>query len=87
MIFDEIHHDLIVGKKPFVSGLSIRDGYYRDNLVVLDSTSKTFNMAAFDNSHAESADHEEVRSFCRNAENAEWKSAWKSCRGSRLPER
>lgn len=51
VIFDEIHHDLIVGKKPFVSGLSIRDGYYRDNLVVLDSTSKTFNMAAFDNSH------------------------------------
>ena len=51
VIFDEIHHDLIVGKRPFVSGLSVKDGYYRDNLVVLDSASKTFNMAAFDNSH------------------------------------
>lgn len=46
VIVDEIHHDLIAGSRPFVSALSIRNGYYRDNMVVLDSTSKTFNMAA-----------------------------------------
>ena len=51
VIPDEIHHDLIMGKRPFVSALSIKDGYYRDNLVVLDAPSKTFNLAALQNSH------------------------------------
>lgn len=51
VISDEIHHDLIMGKRPFVSALSIKDGYYRDNLVVLDAPSKTFNLAALQNSH------------------------------------
>ncbi|WP_432739397.1 MalY/PatB family protein [Ligilactobacillus agilis] len=51
VISDEIHHDLIMGKRQFVSALSIKDGYYRDNLVVLDAPSKTFNLAALQNSH------------------------------------
>ena len=52
VIADEIHHDLIIAKdKPFVSALSVADGLYRDNLVVLDAPSKTFNMAALDFSH------------------------------------
>lgn len=46
VISDEIHHDLIVGKQPFVSALSIDGGRYRDNIVMVDSPSKTFNMAA-----------------------------------------
>ncbi len=50
-VSDEIHHDLIVGKKPFVSALSIKDGFYRDNTVMVDSASKTFNLAALQNSH------------------------------------
>ena len=51
VICDEIHHDLIVGQRPFVSALSIKDGLYRDNLVVLDSPSKTFNMSSLLVSH------------------------------------
>ncbi len=51
LVSDEIHHDLIVGKRPFISALSIKEGYYRDNLVMLDSASKTFNLAALQNSH------------------------------------
>ncbi|MCP0886530.1 pyridoxal phosphate-dependent aminotransferase [Ligilactobacillus sp. WILCCON 0076] len=48
---DEIHHDLITGDRPFVSALSVKDGFYRDNMVVVDAPSKTFNMAALLNSH------------------------------------
>ena len=31
--------------------LSIKDGFYRDNLVMVDAPSKTFNMASLLNSH------------------------------------
>ncbi|KRM07145.1 aminotransferase [Liquorilactobacillus ghanensis DSM 18630] len=50
-ISDEIHHDLIVGQRPFVSALSIDNGLYRDNMVMVDSASKTFNLAALQNNH------------------------------------
>lgn len=48
---DEIHHDLMIDGSKFTSALSVRDGYYRDNLVVFDAPSKTFNMAGLLNSH------------------------------------
>lgn len=51
VISDEIHHDLLMGDEKFVSALSVKDGYYRDNLVVVDAPSKTFNMASLLNSH------------------------------------
>lgn len=51
VIADEIHHDLIIGDKKFTSMLEIKDGIYRDNLVMVDSASKTFNMAALLNNH------------------------------------
>lgn len=51
MIADEIHHDLLLTDKPFVSALEVSEGKYRDNLVVVDAPSKTFNMAALQNSH------------------------------------
>ena len=51
VIADEIHHDLIIGDKKFISMLSIKDGFYRDNLVMVDAPSKTFNMASLLNSH------------------------------------
>ncbi|WP_290033466.1 MalY/PatB family protein [Ligilactobacillus cholophilus] len=51
LISDEIHHDLTIDGNKFVSTLNVRDGFYRDNLVVLDSPSKTFNMAGLLNSH------------------------------------
>lgn len=51
MIADEIHHDLLLTDKPFISALEVSEGKYRDNLVVVDAPSKTFNMAALQNSH------------------------------------
>lgn len=46
VISDEIHHDLIVDQNSkFVSALEIKAGLYRDNLIVLDAPSKTFNLA------------------------------------------
>lgn len=51
VIADEIHHDLLVETDKFTSVLSVQDGFYRDNVIMLDSPSKTFNMAALQNSH------------------------------------
>lgn len=51
VIADEIHHDLLVEVDKFTSVLSVQDGFYRDNVIMLDSPSKTFNMAALQNSH------------------------------------
>ncbi|KRN08719.1 MalY/PatB family protein [Liquorilactobacillus mali] len=51
VISDEIHHDLIIGDNKFVSAISIKDGFYRDNIVMLDAASKTFNLAALQSSH------------------------------------
>lgn len=51
VIADEIHHDLLVEADKFTSVLSVQDGFYRDNVIMLDSPSKTFNMAALQNSH------------------------------------
>ncbi|MBO3282501.1 aminotransferase class I/II-fold pyridoxal phosphate-dependent enzyme, partial [Intestinimonas butyriciproducens] len=43
VIADEIHHDLLLTDKPFISALEVSEGKYRDNLVVVDAPSKTFN--------------------------------------------
>ena len=51
VISDEIHHDLMIDGSQFTSTLNIKDGFYRDNLVVVDSPSKTFNLASLWNSH------------------------------------
>lgn len=51
VISDEIHHDLLMSDKQFVSALMVKDGHYRDNLVVVDAPSKTFNLASLLNSH------------------------------------
>lgn len=51
VISDEIHHDLIMPGQHFTSVLSVNEGIYRDNVVVLDSPSKTFNLAALKHSH------------------------------------
>lgn len=51
VIDDEIHHDLMIDGHQFTSMLNINDGFYRDNLVVVDSPSKTFNLASLWNSH------------------------------------
>lgn len=51
ILCDEIHHDLLVNAHQFVSAISLNGGKYRDNVVVFDSPSKTFNLAALHHSH------------------------------------
>lgn len=52
IISDEIHQDINLGIKPFISALSIKNkDKYTDRLIVLTSASKTFNLACLLNSH------------------------------------
>ncbi len=51
VVSDEIHQDLITGAKPFLSALSVKEGRYKNNLVVLNSATKTFNLATLIHSH------------------------------------
>lgn len=50
IVSDEIHQDINIGVRPFVSALSVKKEY-RDKLIVLNSASKTFNLASLLNSH------------------------------------
>lgn len=51
IISDEIHQDLITGPIPFRSALSVSNGAYADNMIIMSSVSKSFNMASLH--HAE----------------------------------
>ena len=52
IISDEIHQDINLGIRPFISALSIKNkDKYMDRLIVLSSASKTFNLACLLNSH------------------------------------
>lgn len=50
IVSDEIHQDINIGVRPFISALSVKNEY-RDKLIVLNSASKTFNLASLLNSH------------------------------------
>ncbi len=50
-ISDEIHGDLILSGNMFQSVLAVRGGEYRSQVIVLNSASKTFNLAALAHSH------------------------------------
>ena len=50
IVSDEIHQDINLGVRPFVSALSVGSKYYQ-NLIVLNASSKTFNLASLLNSH------------------------------------
>lgn len=50
IVSDEIHQDINIGVRPFISALSVKKEY-RDKLIVLNSASKTFNLASLLNSH------------------------------------
>lgn len=50
IVSDEIHQDINLGIRPFVSALSVKNKYYQ-KLIVLNSASKTFNLASLLNSH------------------------------------
>lgn len=51
IISDEIHHDLIIGDESFISALSIRSNIYNNYTIMVDSASKTFNLAGLLSSH------------------------------------
>lgn len=51
VVSDEIHQDIIIGDRPFISASTIKNGYYKDNLIVLSAASKTFNLACLLHNH------------------------------------
>ncbi|ANK61458.1 MalY/PatB family protein [Loigolactobacillus backii] len=51
VVSDEIHQDIEVGTKKFVSALSVAKGAFQNNLIVVTAPSKTFNVACLLNSH------------------------------------
>ncbi|TLG76802.1 MalY/PatB family protein [Culicoidibacter larvae] len=51
LISDEIHQDIIIGNKPFVSALTLQQENHYPSVVVLSAPSKTFNLASLLNSH------------------------------------
>ena len=52
IISDEIHQDINLGIRPFISAFSIKNkDKYIDRLIVFTAPSKTFNMASLLNSH------------------------------------
>ena len=48
---DEIHQDILPGDKPFVPAAMVKGGRYRDGLIILNSATKTFNLATLLHSH------------------------------------
>lgn len=51
VVSDEIHQDIILGENKFVPAAVVNDGKYRDILITLSSSSKTFNLASLLHSH------------------------------------
>ncbi|MCI8948576.1 MAG: pyridoxal phosphate-dependent aminotransferase [Lachnospiraceae bacterium] len=51
VVSDEIHQDFAYEENPFVSSSMVKGGKYRDNLILLNSGSKTFNLAGLIHSH------------------------------------
>ncbi|WP_225420379.1 MalY/PatB family protein [Lapidilactobacillus bayanensis] len=51
VVADEIHQDFEIGSQKFTSVLTIANGRYQNEVVVLNAPSKTFNLASLLNSH------------------------------------
>ena len=51
IVSDEIHQDINVSEKKFIPALNVGDGKFKDNLIVINAASKTFNLACLLNSH------------------------------------
>lgn len=51
VVADEIHQDIVFGENHFVSDAAVAEGKYQDILLVLNSSSKTFNLASLIHSH------------------------------------
>lgn len=51
VVSDEIHQDITFGEHRFVPAATVAGGKYRDILLTLNSSSKTFNLASLIHSH------------------------------------
>ena len=51
VVSDEIHQDIVFGENRFVPAAVVAGGRYRDILLTLNSSSKTFNLATLIHSH------------------------------------
>lgn len=51
VVSDEIHQDFTFDGHPFISSAMVQGGKYRDRLIILNSGSKTFNLAGLIHSH------------------------------------
>ncbi|WP_289088340.1 MalY/PatB family protein [uncultured Veillonella sp.] len=51
IISDEIHQDIIPGSLPFTPALRVANGKYQDRIIVVNSASKSFNLASLLHSH------------------------------------
>ncbi len=51
VISDEIHQDIILGKRKHIPAFSVAGGAYNDNIITVTSASKTFNLAGLIHSH------------------------------------
>lgn len=51
VISDEIHQDIMIDNHRFLSAAAVENGQYLDNLIILNSASKTFNLACLICSH------------------------------------
>lgn len=51
IISDEIHQDFIYGEHQFTPALTINEGQYKDRIISLFSTSKSFNLASLPIAH------------------------------------
>ncbi|VDG18844.1 aminotransferase [Lactobacillus sp.] [Lactiplantibacillus mudanjiangensis] len=53
VVSDEIHQDIEIDPEnhPFISALTVADGRFQDQVIVVNSPSKTFNVACLLNSH------------------------------------
>lgn len=51
VISDEIHQDIVLGDTPFTPALQVENGRFKNNLIILSSASKSFNLACLLSSH------------------------------------
>ncbi|RRD96452.1 pyridoxal phosphate-dependent aminotransferase [Clostridiales bacterium COT073_COT-073] len=60
---DEIHQDIMIDQQHFISATTVAGGKYRDRLIILNSASKTFNLAGLGLSHVFIADPQLRRQY------------------------
>ena len=51
IITDEIHQDIVLNNHKFTPAMTVKNAKHKDNLIILTSSSKTFNLACLLSSH------------------------------------